>query len=140
MDPFNLARFREAQAGAFTQARAELLAGAKRSRWMWFVFPQLRELGRSETARFYGIGSRDEAAAYLADPELGPRLIDICEIVATNKTATAQALFGSPDDLKLRSCASLFAALPGAPPVFQAVLDRYFGGDPDPATLALLKG
>jgi uncharacterized protein (DUF1810 family) len=140
VDPFNLARFRQAQAGAFDRAREELLAGAKRSHWMWFIFPQLRGLGRSETARFYGLASRDEAVAYLADEVLGPRLVEMCEIVAASPTPSARALFGSPDDLKLRSCATLFAALPNAPPVYQSVLDRYFSGEPDPATQALLKG
>ena len=140
VDPFNLARFRQAQASAFDRAREELLAGAKRSHWMWFIFPQLRGLGRSETARFYGLASREEAVAYLADPVLGPRLIELCGIVAASPTPGARALFGSPDDLKLRSCATLFTALPNAPPVFQSVLDRYFSGEPDPATQALLKG
>ena len=138
MDPFNLARFRDAQADVFAHARDELLAGAKRSHWMWFVFPQLHGLGRSETARFYGIASYQDAQAYLADPLLGPRLIDMCGIVAGSPVPSARALLGSPDDLKLRSCVTLFAALPDAPPVFQAVLDRYFSGEPDPATLALL--
>ncbi len=139
MDPFNLARFRDAQAGAFARARDEMLAGAKRTHWMWFIFPQFRALGRSETARFYGLASQEEAAAYLADDVLGPRLVEMCEIVAASPTASARALMGAPDDLKLRSCATLFAALPGAPPVFQAVLDRYFGGEADPATLAILR-
>ncbi len=114
------------------------MAGAKRSHWMWFIFPQLRSLGRSETARFYGIGSSAEAQAYLADPVLGPRLIELCEIVAASAAPDARALFGSPDDLKLRSCVTLFGALPGAAPTFQAVLNRFYAGEPDDATLKLL--
>ena len=138
VDPFNLERFRDAQTHTYARAREELLNGAKRSHWMWFIFPQPRALGRSETARFYGIGSRAEAQAYLADPVLGPRLVELCEIVAASATPNARALFGSPDDLKLRSCATLFAALPGAAPAFQAVLNHYYGGEPDPNTLTLL--
>jgi uncharacterized protein (DUF1810 family) len=138
MDPFDLARFKTAQAGVFEQSRAELLAGRKRSHWMWFLFPQLRGLGSSETARYFGIGSRAEAEAYLADPELGGRLVEMFAIVAASPCASALALFGSPDDLKLRSSATLFASLDGAPPVFAAVLDRYFGGERDARTLGLL--
>jgi uncharacterized protein (DUF1810 family) len=105
---------------------------------MWFIFPQLRGLGASETARFYGLASRDEAMAYLADPLLGPRLIELSGIVAALDAGSAHDIFGTPDDLKLRSCATLFAALPGAPPAFQAVIDRYFGGVADARTLAIL--
>src|SRR4051812_47935887 len=124
MDRFNLARFRAAQEGVFAAALAELKAGRKRSHWMWFIFPQLRGLGRSETAQYYGIGSREEAQAYLADPTLGPRLIEACGLLMTHEAATAREILGSPDDLKLRSCATLFASLPGAPPIFQQMLDR----------------
>jgi uncharacterized protein (DUF1810 family) len=138
VDPFNLARFRDAQAQTFSRARDELRAGAKRSHWMWFMFPQMRALGRSEIARFYGIGSRAEAQAYIADAVLGPRLIELCEIVAANAAPSARALFGSPDDLKMRSCATLFGAPPGAAQMFRAVLDRYYDGEPDYATLKLL--
>jgi uncharacterized protein (DUF1810 family) len=138
MDPFNLARFRSAQEGVFERAREELRAGRKRSHWMWFMFPQLRGLGVSETSRFYGLVSRAEAEAYLGDPELGARLVELFEIVAMQERASARAIFGSPDDQKLRSCATLFASLPGASPVFARVLNRYFGGAPDPRTLELL--
>jgi len=138
MDRFNLARFRAAQEGAYAAAHAELKAGRKRSHWMWFIFPQMRGLGRSETARFYGIGSRAEAEAYLADPTLGPRLIEACRAMLAHEGATAREILGAPDDLKLRSCATLFSALPEAPPVFRRLLDRYFDGDADARTLALL--
>ena len=138
MDSFNLARFKSAQRGSFGTARAELQAGRKRSHWMWYMFPQMRGLGASETAQFYGIGSRAEAEAYLADPELGARLIELAEIVARLDAGSARDIFGAPDDLKLRSCATLFASLEGAPPVFAEILDRYFEGARDERTLALL--
>jgi uncharacterized protein (DUF1810 family) len=136
MDPFNLARFREAQAGVFEAAQAELRAGRKRTHWMWFMFPQIRGLGFSAMSHAYGLDGRAEAAAYLADPVLGPRLIELFEIALAQK-GSAREIFGSPDDLKLRSCATLFAALPGAPPVFSAALDHFFGGMADERTLAL---
>lgn len=139
MDPFDLARFRKAQEGVIATALAEMRAGAKRSHWMWFVFPQLRELGRSETARFYGIGSREEAVAYLADPVLGPRLIEACEAALAPQGVSARTLMGSPDDLKLRSCVTLFGALPEPPQVFGQVLARYFDGQGDERTLELLE-
>jgi uncharacterized protein (DUF1810 family) len=138
MDRFDLARFRAAQEGAFATAHAELKAGRKRSHWMWFIFPQMRGLGLSDTARFYGIASREEAEAYLADPTLGPRLIEACEALLTHEGATAREILGSPDDLKLCSCATLFSSLPGAPAVFQRLLDRFFDGAADARTLALL--
>jgi uncharacterized protein (DUF1810 family) len=136
MDPFDLARFREAQAGAFERARDELRAGRKRSHWMWFMFPQIRGLGFSAMSQTYGLSGRAEAQAYLADPVLGPRLIELFEIALTREES-AREIFGSPDDMKLRSCATLFASLPGAPPVFSAALDRFFGGVADERTLAL---
>jgi uncharacterized protein (DUF1810 family) len=138
MDPFNLARFRAAQDGVFELARDELRAGRKRSHWMWFMFPQLRALGVSETSKFYGIGSRAEAEAYLGDPVLGARVVELSEIVAMQEGASAREVFGPLDDQKLRSCATLFASLPGAAPVFALILDRYFGGAPDQRTLDIL--
>jgi uncharacterized protein (DUF1810 family) len=139
MDDFDLARFRSAQERTFAQAHAELTAGRKRSHWMWFIFPQLRGLGRSETARFYGVGSLAEAQAYLADPVLGPRLVEASALTLTHEGETAREIFGAPDDLKLRSCATLFASVPDAPPVFQRVLARFFEGVADERTLAMLQ-
>ena len=138
MDPFDLARFRDAQAGVFETARGELRAGRKRSHWMWFMFPQMRGLGSSAMAQTYGLRSLAEAAAYLADPTLGPRLTEMFEIVLAHKGATAREIFGTPDDLKFRSCATLFATVAGAPPVFAAALDQFFAGVADARTLALL--
>ena len=136
--PYNLQRFVNAQNVVCDQICAELRAGRKRSHWMWFMFPQLRGLGVSETSRFYDIGSRAEAEAFLGDPELGARLVELFEIVAMQEGASALEIFGAPDDQKLRSCATLFGSLAGAPTVFARVLDHYFGGVPDARTLAIL--
>ena len=138
MDPYDLERFRRAQAGVFETARAELRAGRKRTHWMWFMFPQLIGLGTSEASRFYGIGSLAEAEAYLADPILGPRLISLFEIALGQAGVTAREIFGAPDDLKLCSCATLFASAVGASPVFARAIERFFAGTADARTLALL--
>lgn len=138
-DPHDLARFVEAQEGVHDRALTEVRAGRKRSHWMWFVFPQIDGLGFSSTARRYAIKGRAEAEAYLAHPVLGPRLVACAEAAAAvPPPALALDVFGSPDDLKLRSSATLFAAVSPAGSVFERVLDRYFGGERDPATLRLL--
>jgi uncharacterized protein (DUF1810 family) len=135
----DLARFVEAQAPVWEQVRAELASGRKRTHWMWFVFPQLRELGRSTTARFYGIGSRDEALAYWRHAVLGQRLRTCVDLVLSAPSGrSAHDIFGSPDDLKLRSCMTLFAAVAPEEPAFGSVLRRFYGGEPDTATLQLL--
>ncbi len=137
-DPFDLRRFVDAQAAVFDGVVAELAAGRKRSHWMWFVFPQFAGLGFSPTAQFYAIASRAEAQSYWRHPLLGPRLARCAALVRDSSAPSAQAIFGSPDDLKLRSSMTLFdAAVPGEP-VFRAVLDRYYGGEPDARTLSLL--
>ncbi len=138
MDPFDLARFRTAQEGVFETARAELAAGAKRSHWMWFMFPQMRGLGTSAMAEFYGIGSLSEAQAYLADPTLGPRLVELTEVALRHSGRPPHAVFGTPDDLKFRSSMTLFSSVPGAPPVFAEALRQFFAGAPDPRTLAMI--
>lgn len=137
-DEFDLERFLKAQQDDYDRALGELRAGRKRSHWMWYVFPQLRGLGTSHMSHHYGIGSLDEARAYLAHPVLGPRLRECCEAVLATKGTSAHDMFGSPDDLKLRSCATLFgrASPPGS--VFERVLARFFGGGEDSATLELL--
>ena len=128
-DPFNLDRFVTAQAPVFTTALAELKAGRKRSHWMWFIFPQLRALGHSSTATFYGISSLDEARAYLAHPTLGPRLNLCTEAVLEIRNSTLNAIFGSPDDLKFCSSMNLFSYAVGEPQsVFRQALDRYCDG------------
>ncbi|MES2940569.1 MAG: DUF1810 domain-containing protein [Pseudomonadota bacterium] len=137
-DPFDLQRFVTAQAPVMPAVTAELKAGAKRSHWMWFVFPQLAALGRSSTARHYGIASLDEARAYLAHPVLGPRLKDCCRLLLGVQSRSAHQVFGSPDDLKLRSCLTLFHHADPAETVFTQCLDRYYAGVPDTATAGLL--
>jgi uncharacterized protein (DUF1810 family) len=137
-DPHDLARFVTAQDGALDDARAELRAGRKRSHWMWFVFPQVAGLGSSPVAQHYAISGLDEARAYLAHPVLGPRLRECAELAAAVPGRSASEVFGYPDDLKLRSSMTLFAAADPDAPEFTAVLDRYFDGEPDPRTLALL--
>jgi uncharacterized protein (DUF1810 family) len=139
-DPFDLQRFVVAQAPVFDHALAELAAGRKRTHWMWFVFPQLAELGRSPTAKFYGLASLDEARAYLAHPLLGPRLMQAAEIATNAPAASLNALFGSPDDLKFVSSMTLFAhADEAAGEICRRALARWTGGREDAETLALLR-
>jgi uncharacterized protein (DUF1810 family) len=137
---FALERFRIAQDehGTFDRALAELRAGRKTSHWMWFVFPQIAGLGHSATSQRFAIGSLDEARAYLADPLLGPRLLECARTLAAIDGATAGEILGPIDALKLRSSMSLFARAEPGEPAFQEVLERYFSGVPDPRTEALL--
>ncbi|SFN19275.1 DUF1810 domain-containing protein [Variovorax sp. OV329] len=139
-DPFELERFVRAQAPVYAQACIELEAGEKRSHWMWFVFPQLAELGRSSTAQYYGIGSRAEAQAYWRHAVLGPRLAHCTALVQALQGRTAFQVFHSPDDLKFRSCMTLFAAAVPEEPLFRATLEKYYAGGGDPLTLSLLEG
>lgn len=134
----DLQRFVDAQQPRIADAMAELRAGRKRTHWMWFVFPQLRGLGHSQMAWHFGIASRDEAAAYLAHPLLGPRLRDCVELVLAVRGRSAHEIFGSPDDMKLRSCLTLFGEVAGGDSVFDRALRQVCGGQPDPATLGLL--
>ncbi len=137
-DPFNLERFVTAQAPVFAAALDELKAGQKRSHWMWFVFPQLRGLGHSSMAQFYGIGSLNEARTYLAHPVLGPRLILCTEMVLAVEGRSVHAIFGSPDDLKFCSSMTLFALAAGeGENSFRRALDRYCNGRLDARTVAL---
>jgi len=139
-DPFDLERFVAAQAPVFDTVLAELRAGHKRSHWMWFVFPQLRGLGRSPTAMFYGIGSLGEARAYLAHGMLGPRLQRCTETVLMVGERSLRAIFGSPDDMKFGSAMTLFARATGTEgSAFHRALDRYCDGRMDERTLALLR-
>jgi uncharacterized protein (DUF1810 family) len=135
----DLERFVEAQDVVYQDVRRELAAGRKATHWMWFVFPQLRGLGRSATARYFGIGSRDEAAAYLQHPVLGARLRECVGLVLAVDGSSAHAIFGSPDDLKVCSSMTLFAAIAPSEPLFRRALDKYFGGAPDPATSEILR-
>lgn len=137
-DPHDLQRFILAQEPVYTQVCAELAAGAKASHWMWFVFPQLKALGSSATAQHFGIASRAEALAYWQHPVLGPRLKECSELVVAVEGRTALQIFHSPDNLKFRSCMSLFALVAPEEPVFKRALDQYFGGEADARTLELL--
>jgi len=139
-DPFDLERFVTAQEPVFDTVLNELRAGRKRTHWMWFVFPQLRGLGRSSMAEYYGISSLAEARAYLAHPVLGPRL-DLCtRTVLEIEPRSLHAIFGSPDDMKFRSCATLFAiASAEQDNAFRRALDRWCDGRPDELTLALIR-
>ena len=139
-DPYRLERFTEAQdaGGTYDRALAELRAGRKTGHWMWFVFPQIAGLGRSPTAREYAIASLDEARAYLADPVLGPRLRECARILAGLEESDADLVLGGVDAMKLRSSMTLFGRAAPDEPVFAEVLDRFFGGEPDPATLERL--
>ncbi|WP_083740026.1 DUF1810 domain-containing protein [Mycobacterium sp. MS1601] len=134
-DPFQLQRFIDAQDPVYATVLAELRAGRKRTHWMWFVFPQLRTLGHSPTARHFGISDVAEARAYLAHPVLGPRLRECCRLAAAIEGRTAEQVFGFPDNLKLRSSATLFALCGDDAGDFNAVLDRFYDGQPDPETL-----
>jgi uncharacterized protein (DUF1810 family) len=139
-DTFDLARFVVAQSDSYSAALEEIRAGRKRSHWMWFVFPQLQGLGSSSTARFYAIKSVAEAEAYLAHSVLGPRLQEIAEVLLGVEGKSASEIFGSPDDLKLRSCATLFGNVSEPGSVFERVLEKFFDGEPDPETVRLLRG
>ena len=140
-DPHDLERFVRAQAPAWATARAELRAGAKRTHWMWFVFPQARGLGRSATAERFAIASIAEARAYLAHPVLGRRLREASELVLSHKERSLRAIFGAPDDLKFVSSMTLFDfALGDKDAPFARALDRWQGGARDVATLRLLAG
>lgn len=137
-DPFDLGRFLAAQADDYDRALSEVRGGRKQTHWMWYVFPQLDGLGASPTARHYAIRSRAEARAYLAHPVLGPRLAECAGAAVGVEGRSATAVFGSPDDLKLRSCATLFAAVSALGSVFERLLAKYFDGRPDDRTLRLL--
>jgi uncharacterized protein (DUF1810 family) len=136
-DPFELKRFMEAQSPVIDDVFAELRAGRKRSHWMWFVFPQIAGLGFSPTAQMYAIRSLAEAQAYLDHPVLGERLRDCVRLVIAARRPIAE-IFGPPDDLKFRSCVTLFAALAPTEPVFSEALARCCAGEPDPLTLERL--
>jgi uncharacterized protein (DUF1810 family) len=140
MAGFDLDRFVAAQEGSYAEALAELRAGRKQSHWMWFVFPQLAGLGRSPTALFYAIASLPEARAYLAHPLLGPRLLECTNAVLAHRGRSAEAIFGVVDAMKLKSSMTLFEAAAYDPAPFAAVLDAFFDGTRDAATLDLLRG
>ncbi|CAN5712715.1 DUF1810 domain-containing protein [soil metagenome] len=138
-DPFDLNRFVSAQMNVYSGALREIQDGRKQSHWMWFIFPQIAGLGMSETARFYAIGSRAEAKAFLDHPILGRRIVECAEAALQHSDRSALGIFGRPDDIKLRSSATLFASVNGSDPAFHRVLDHFFDGQPDDRTLELLR-
>ena len=139
-DPHRLRRFTLAQdqGDTYQSALSELRAGHKRTHWMWFVFPQIAGLGQSPVSKTYAIASLEEAVAYLADPVLGPRLLESARILVESRGASARDIFGATDAMKLRSSMTLFARAAPEEPLFRLVLDQYFGGQPDEATDRLL--
>jgi len=134
----DLSRFTDAQRSTYSDAFSEIKNGRKRSHWMWYIFPQIAGLGFSETSKYYAIRNLSEAKAYLEHPVLGHRLVEICHELLTLNGSDANQVFGSPDDMKLKSSMTLFAAVPGADEVFLSVLDKFFGGEKDPRTLQLI--
>jgi uncharacterized protein (DUF1810 family) len=134
IDQYDLERFVQAQAADYDRALSELRAGEKRSHWMWYIFPQLEGLGHSPMSQRYSIKSVAEARAYLDHPVLGPRLRESAAVVRDTEGRSALEIFGSPDDLKLRSCATLFASVSDEP-VFEQLLEKYFDGQHDDKTL-----
>jgi uncharacterized protein (DUF1810 family) len=137
-DPHNLQHFLDAQATSYDRACREIAAGAKQSHWIWYIFPQMRGLGRSPTAVHYGIAGRAEAEAYLAHPILGPRLEHITRLMLAIEHKPIEAIMPYPDDLKFHSSMTLFATIAGRPSVYWDALDHYFGGREDANTLRLL--
>ena len=135
----DLTRFVKAQQQSYSTALREVRNGRKVSHWMWYIFPQLRGLGMSSTAQYYGIRDLDEARAYLSDPFLGPNLTEISQALLNPETDDAMGIFGWPDVLKLRSSMTLFALVSEDGSVFHLVLDKYYNGEPDEKTLELLK-
>jgi uncharacterized protein (DUF1810 family) len=138
-DPFNLNRFIEAQDPVYARVCSELRAGRKTSHWMWFVFPQIEGLGFSPMATKFAIASLDEARAYLDHPVLGPRLLECTQLVCEVTGKRIHEILGSPDDLKFRSCMTLFSRARADDGVFEEALNRFFDGEPDALTLERIK-
>jgi uncharacterized protein (DUF1810 family) len=137
-DPHDLQRFVDAQDPVYERVCAELRMGMKRTHWMWFIFPQIKGLGRSPMAIEFAISSPQEAQAYLEHAVLGPRLIECSRLVVATRGRSIEQIFGTPDDLKFRSSMTLFASLASEHRIFQAALQKYFAGEPDQLTLARL--
>jgi uncharacterized protein (DUF1810 family) len=139
-DSFHLQRFVEAQDSVYEQVRSELREGCKRSHWMWFIFPQIEGLGYSPMARKFALASLDEAQAYLQHTVLGPRLVECTTLVTAVSGRTVEQIFGSPDDMKFRSCMTLFAHAAPDQPIFRQALQKYFQGELDRLTIERLRG
>ncbi|WP_416440782.1 DUF1810 domain-containing protein [Leeuwenhoekiella sp. A16] len=138
-DSYDLERFIKAQDHSYETALNEIKNGRKQSHWMWFIFPQFKGLGQSATSKQYAIKSKEEAKAFFDHAILGPRLVEITNALLELKGLTAHAIFGSPDDLKLKSCMTLFTAIQEKNTCFQEVLDKYYAGKQDDKTLKLLE-
>lgn len=138
-DPFDLERFISAQEGIYSQVLAEIKRGQKRSHWMWYIFPQIEGLGFSPISKHYAVKSLAEARQYLEHPVLGSRLLECAQALLEVKGRSADEIFGYPDELKLRSCMTLFAQVASPRSEFEQVLDLYYAGQPDQQTLLILK-
>lgn len=134
----NLKKFLAAHESEYQLALAEIKNGRKRSHWMWYIFPQIKGLGFSATSKYYSLENLEHARQYLEHPILGKRLIEISTALLELKKSDATKIFGSPDDMKLRSSMTLFAEVPNTDPVFQKVLDRFYKGRKDPLTVELV--
>ena len=139
MDKYNLSRFLEAQMVTYEGAMLELVRGRKESHWIWYIFPQIEGLGRSDTAKLYSIKSLEEGRAYLRHPELGPRLIEACEILLSLKDASMDEVMGFPDDLKLQSSMTLFETLPDSSSIFTKIIEIYFDNERDKNSLEIIQ-
>ena len=139
MDQYNLNRFIEAQMTTYEGAMLELARGRKDSHWIWYVFPQIEGLGRSDTAKLYSIKSLEEGRAYLEHPLLGPRLNKACEILLSLKDSSMDEVMGFPDDLKLLSSMTLFEALSDSSSIFTKIIEIYFDDERDEASFKLIK-
>ena len=138
MADFNLERFKKAQAGDYTLALEEIREGHKRSHWIWYIFPQLKGLGYSGMSDYYGIADLNEAKAYMADPELRAHLLEISDALMKHKGKSASEIFGYPDNLKVRSCMTLFSLAAPEEKIFREVLDAFYDGKADAETIRLL--
>ena len=137
---YDLERFISAQEHSYKTALSEIHNGKKVSHWIWYIFPQLKGLGRSYNSEYYGISNADEAKSYLSHPILGARLVEITEALLNLEENDPLKVMGSPDDLKLKSCMTLFAYISEDGSIFHRVLDKYFGGSRDERTLSIIKG
>lgn len=138
-DIYDLARFINAQSLFYKDALAEITAGRKETHWMWYVYPQLKELGFSENAHYYGISSLKEAQAYVENPILGPRLHEITEVLLKHETNNPEEIFGWPDNMKLKSCMTLFEIADLGFSAYALVLEKYFRGQRDEKTIKILR-
>lgn len=137
--PFDLNRFLSAQESVYERVLEELRRGRKQTHWMWYIFPQIDGLGYSSTSKYYSIKSLEEARQYLAHPVLGPRLLECSEVVLAIQGRSVSEIFGSPDDLKLKSSMTLFAKIAEPGSVFVGILNTFFHGEPDAKTLQLIE-